>query len=1127
MTVTISSLTNNQTFGVLVDTVNHLAQTVSTNTITTYIGTGAAVTTGNAFVNGFLGSNTLLISNNISGGDFSASANLNITSNLSVINATAFFGNSSANVQLGYLGDVSSIQENFGNQNNFVQLAILNSNTGISGSADLALYVDPVAGIESNGFIDIGINSINWSNTTWTINGPGDGYLYTGNSNLSIGSNGTGYINFFTGGSLAVNEAMRITSGANVGIGTSTPDAKLKVQGTANVTANMNVRGILSVSNTITTLTVGSDLIPTTDNTYSLGNSSAKWKSLYVGGSTVYINTASISVSAGNTINLPALAVTNATAVGGNVSFVYVNATANAFILTTNTSSTNLTIYGTTVLVNAVSHSNSIAVTGNATFSNTLAVTGNVTLSNTIAVTGNATFSNQVAITGNVVLSNTLAVTGNATFSNTLAITGATTIGNTLIVAGITTVNNNFSANGSITANGSLSQGNGTVTFSNTLSVTNTVTFSNNLLLTGNASFVYINASANAFVLTTNTSSTNLTVYGTTTFANVVTHSNNIIVNGTSTVNALTALGSLIANNTLIVNGAFTANNTATVNGALTVSNAIISLTTNAVSSAPYIVVGNTSVNTIVNASSISTVNVNATTIAGTLTTVSQPNIIANNSLYVGGNSAATLRSYTDTAYTNAAAYTDTQIANINASVQAYADGVAANAYANSVVFANGVANNAYANAVTYASNATNLSTGTLAAARISGNYTGITQTGTLSGLAVTGNGSFTNNVTANNLALTTNLTVGGNASISGNLSITGVTILNSIQTGNVVPATNSYYLGNTTARWNLLGLSINISGGNSAFANVVITGNTTTANASINNLVVVNQANLIGTTTVNGAFTVANTLLTTSAANLDSLGVVNGANVGGDLRVLGSLYISGSTISSGSSTGDLIPTSNGVALGDTTHRFNIYGMLGDFVNSVSVGETIVVNSTIQTTGTKATITPPHGTFTLSTSSNTATIGSVPAGVTAGQYVTGTGIVSGTTVYSVGSGSIVLSNQPVAAGAQALTFNSPFTVIDNTLSSTLYRSAEFTVTITLTDSSTPGTVYYQTGKYNVVHDDVNTFGTEYAVINNGSTLATVSSDINGSIIRLKLIQTANLTSTQSMSVSVGRVALVV
>ena len=62
---------------------------------------------------------------------------------------------------------------------------------------------------------------------------------------------------------------------------------------------------------------------------------------------------------------------------------------------------------------NAVSFSNTITVTGNATFSNTVSIPN---------ISSNVTFANSTVHTGNATFSNTIAVTGNATFSNTVTI---------------------------------------------------------------------------------------------------------------------------------------------------------------------------------------------------------------------------------------------------------------------------------------------------------------------------------------------------------------------------------------------------------------------------------------------------------------------------------------------------------------------------------------------------------------------------------------------------------------------------------------------------------------------------------------------------------------------------------
>ncbi len=174
------------------------------------------------------------------------------------VNTTSYFvGNSTANIAIGYstvAGDASLLQAQ-GNANTSTELSIANFSIAGNGSADFIAYDS--LGLVSNNYIDVGINSNTFSTVAWTINGPSDAYVYSSNTNLSIGSAGNGYINFFSGGLLAANEKMRITPGGNVGIGNTAPDATLKVTGTANVSGNVVIGGSLNAANVTASLFTG------------------------------------------------------------------------------------------------------------------------------------------------------------------------------------------------------------------------------------------------------------------------------------------------------------------------------------------------------------------------------------------------------------------------------------------------------------------------------------------------------------------------------------------------------------------------------------------------------------------------------------------------------------------------------------------------------------------------------------------------------------------------------------------------------------------------------------------------------------------------------------------------------
>jgi hypothetical protein len=125
----------------------------------------------------------------------------------------------------------------YGSINSYLQLNIKNSSNGTYASSDIVATND--IGTEDKGYIDVGINSSNYSELEYKITGKNDGYIicvgndggaYVG-GHLAIGTSSTGAaIKFFTGGTSNTNERMRIDASGNVGIGTTAPAYKFQVK---------------------------------------------------------------------------------------------------------------------------------------------------------------------------------------------------------------------------------------------------------------------------------------------------------------------------------------------------------------------------------------------------------------------------------------------------------------------------------------------------------------------------------------------------------------------------------------------------------------------------------------------------------------------------------------------------------------------------------------------------------------------------------------------------------------------------------------------------------------------------------------------------------------------------------
>ena len=133
----------------------------------------------------------------------------------------------------GYNTFSAALGEMYGNVNTFAQMYAQNYNDGADASADLIVYRDNTV-VDTANFMDMGINSSNFSSVTYPIFTPSSMYLYGDGGEMFIGS-GTDDVIFFTGGVDTTDEAARFdkTTKAFTTVGDVNVGAALDVTGAA------------------------------------------------------------------------------------------------------------------------------------------------------------------------------------------------------------------------------------------------------------------------------------------------------------------------------------------------------------------------------------------------------------------------------------------------------------------------------------------------------------------------------------------------------------------------------------------------------------------------------------------------------------------------------------------------------------------------------------------------------------------------------------------------------------------------------------------------------------------------------------------------------------------------------
>lgn len=452
MTISVANVLTTHTFGSWLTKTNTLATIASQNAVTVDSTNTGSLSTGNSYVNGFFGANTLVAFTGIAGGSLSNGNTLNLITNtaftytgvsLVSFNANATFSNVIITTNSVLIIPTSGNTTLGGN--------FLNVNASVTNVTSASLNVNTVLTLTGN--------------TTFKANATFASVTITGNSTVTTFlANTTNTV--FVG---SVNFSNAIIAGGLANVN------QLNVRGavTSNIAGDLRIEGNLSIGGSFTyTGSSAGDIIPDSNNVFNLGNTTNRFASVFSNN------------FHGTTVNTTFLIVTGTTSFSNNLlpssnnTFGLGNTTAywnESFV--SNTNSNNVIISNVAFVPAGSVGSPSITFSGNTDTGLFRSATATLAFAaaGTQKMTVNAT---TVSVNAALSVSDTIAVTGNASFSNSVIITGNAVLSNTLTVAGVLTLSSNISAAGTILINSIAHQFANTFTFNNSVVAANVDTVS-------------------------------------------------------------------------------------------------------------------------------------------------------------------------------------------------------------------------------------------------------------------------------------------------------------------------------------------------------------------------------------------------------------------------------------------------------------------------------------------------------------------------------------------------------------------------------------------------------------------------------------------------------------------------
>ena len=672
------------TFASWLTKTNELINDMRTSVVTTNATSTPDVTTGNGYVNGFFGSNTMYVVTGLHGGTPTALANLVVSSNL-VINSNTFIsanllvtGTANVTVNLNSVGIVSN-NITVNNTITVTNTAVLNTATAVTANIATANIVTlGVTGIATTANLNVTNNANLVSANITTANvttlgvtglatfvnatiGSGTSNVQANTTQITISNpSATATVNATTFSGTAANATLLnnqngafYTNATNITTGTL-PWSQAPVN-TVNTTGNFVITGTRTHNANVTvntaTLTVGTSTVNVVSNTTTLAVSNST-SSITVNSGIIFVGNASANVTVNSSIFSGT--ANNSLALGGYIANT--TSPSDGFVLAFNQSENRIKWTNPSGI--------SAALNSNSVVANASLQAGSNGSTYVLTAEGNTTSTNLVMRANNISLT---VDTGNIRLNSNTLIADRLLAGNTdanvTIVTSTITIQNSSSV-ATLTPNSFSRQANGATFLGPEGSGVNLSTLQGQI--TGNASTAYTNATnfaSNATNITTGTLS------GSVLPASVVNTSGSFVFTGLQTYNA-----------NLFIN---TAN---------------------------QLLIGNISVNAVANQTTLAVFN-------------STSNLVVNASAINIGSGAAIVNSTFFSRQANGAAFLGPEGSGVNLST----------------LQSQFTSNDAttYSNATTFASNATNITTGTLGAGRLPATVVNTSASFTLAGAMV------------------------------------------------------------------------------------------------------------------------------------------------------------------------------------------------------------------------------------------------------------------------------------------------------------------------------------------------------------------------------------------------------